>query len=562
MKEKLVCIVVYAIIILLVLPVTSMPIYQSLKSLNEQPTLEGEWWPMLGHDPQHTGCSTSEAPDSNMVDWTYDTGSAIRFSSPVVVDDKLYIGTGEIGSKHLATPHELRTQSVLEWIGHSTLVGGRGTGGMFCIDVTTGEKLWDVTTHGEVLSIPVVSQGYVYVLTCDAETFQGDLYCIDALTGEIEWQSTYFNLITTPTIDENKLFVLIGDPSDGEGKLLCLDPTDGSELWNHSTGVNNLAMYSAPAVYDGMVYFVSIKNTDVNLYCVDADTGEDEWSTFLNIIEMGVGITTPVVYNDHIYVNSLESYYSNQSVRNILFCFDADDGDEVWRYRMNENDLSFSIPAVYNDAIYFTYAENYWSYAGLACADAATGDILWDERIYSDFFTVSQPAIADEKLYLCSMNQFEYAGMLNCYDVLSGETLWTYPLDEMYMTDVSPAVADGNVYAASPFGLIYSFEDKLKIAEISGGLASVKVGIENTDTSDFTDVDWSITVTGGLLGRINVSNQETLETLAAQSIETIRAFPVFGFGAVNITVSVSMEGINTITQTKPGLVFGIFVIVT
>ena len=51
-----------------------------------------DWWPMFRHDLQHSGYSTSDAPDTNNVLWNYTTSDSV-YSSPAVVDGKVYIGS-------------------------------------------------------------------------------------------------------------------------------------------------------------------------------------------------------------------------------------------------------------------------------------------------------------------------------------------------------------------------------------------------------------------------------------------------------------------------------------
>jgi outer membrane protein assembly factor BamB len=51
-----------------------------------------DWWPMRGHDLNHTGYSTSTAPNTNNTLWNYTTGSYVE-SSPAVADGKVFVGS-------------------------------------------------------------------------------------------------------------------------------------------------------------------------------------------------------------------------------------------------------------------------------------------------------------------------------------------------------------------------------------------------------------------------------------------------------------------------------------
>jgi len=95
-------------------------------------------WPMFRHDPQHLGYSDTNAPDTNNIIWTFGSDEHFDYSSPVVADEKLYIGswfTQEEGS----------------------------LGRVYCIDAMTGLYIWDQTINGSVYSTPAVVDGKLYM---------------------------------------------------------------------------------------------------------------------------------------------------------------------------------------------------------------------------------------------------------------------------------------------------------------------------------------------------------------------------------------------------------------
>lgn len=69
-------------------------------------------WPMLNHDLNHTGYSTSTAPATNSTRWTFNTSS--QLFSPVVANGRLYIGS-------------------------------RGDG-VYCLNASTGAQIWNYIT--------------------------------------------------------------------------------------------------------------------------------------------------------------------------------------------------------------------------------------------------------------------------------------------------------------------------------------------------------------------------------------------------------------------------------
>lgn len=90
---------------------------------------------------------------------------------------------------------------------------------------------------------------------------------------------------------------------------------------------------------------------------------------------------------------------------------------------------------------------------------------------------------------------------------------------------------------------------------VAGGLLKVSATISNTGTLNLTDVAWSITVKGGLIGLINVQSSGTIDTLAAGADVTVNTDKmIFGFGKVSITASADDE-----TLTAQAVVFGPFI---
>jgi len=50
---------------------------EQLKIVNSENTVltasDTDWWPMFRHDAGNTGCSPSEAPETNEISWTFET---------------------------------------------------------------------------------------------------------------------------------------------------------------------------------------------------------------------------------------------------------------------------------------------------------------------------------------------------------------------------------------------------------------------------------------------------------------------------------------------------------
>jgi hypothetical protein len=86
----------------------------------------------------------------------------------------------------------------------------------------------------------------------------------------------------------------------------------------------------------------------------------------------------------------------------------------------------------------------------------------------------------------------------------------------------------------------------IEITGITGGLG-VTAEISNTGSAPATNVPWTITVTGGLLKRINVNKGDTILTLNHGDSTTVKTGPFLGFGKITIQVTAG-----TATASKSG----------
>lgn len=103
-----------------------------------------------------------------------------------------------------------------------------------------------------------------------------------------------------------------------------------------------------------------------------------------------------------------------------------------------------STPVIYNDRIYVAIGQSPIHGPGqglLSCIDGATGRKVWDSREVGR--TLSDVVIHDGLLYTS-----DYSGRLNCLDADTGELVWQQELDSGVWCS-SPVVADGKVYTST-----------------------------------------------------------------------------------------------------------------
>jgi hypothetical protein len=93
----------------------------------------------------------------------------------------------------------------------------------------------------------------------------------------------------------------------------------------------------------------------------------------------------------------------------------------------------------------------------------------------------------------------------------------------------------------------------VQIGTVAGGIGKVTMEILNSGTGEATDVDWSITVTGGILNKINVVTTGTEASIAAGGSTTVQTDKfIFGLGKLTIQLT---AGAATASKTGKILLF-------
>ena len=375
-------------------------------------------WSMFRHDASHSGYTPHYAPNTNNTIWSYQIGYKPE-SSPAVVNGRVYIGT-RIGYNLYKMycfdaengEEPIWTYAITGYSGSSysspavvdeKLYFGSTNGNIYCLDAVgngdgTTNELWGYTTGSSIYSSPTVVDGYVYIGSHDK-----NVYCLDAdpfddgadegiddggASYDLIWSyQTDERVTSSPTVSGGKVYV-----GSMDGKLYCLDATDGTYLWNFTTG--GPISYCSPAVVDGFVYFGSWDN---NTYCIDTD-GNLVWTYTTG----GEILSSPTLAYGNIYIGSKDKK---------IYCLDATgngDGttDLIWEYETNS--WVFSSPAVADGKVYVGSRDG-----TLHCLNAGNGNPKWSyltNGIYPPVGGIaSSPAITNGKIYITSTDGNLYA---------------------------------------------------------------------------------------------------------------------------------------------------------
>jgi outer membrane protein assembly factor BamB len=205
------------------------------------------------------------------------------WASPVVVDDIIYVTTGEA---HAAPAVDSQTVYVGGGFGTDLVAVDAATGeerwrfplqvaGLYAVDAASGQQHWHVPTQRGVNSAPAVADGMVYV-----GDFDHRLYAVDAASGDERWS---VQVGEDSNRSETRDAIRTPDPAPaaargvvyaggGDGTLAALDGATGTERWHKRLGSG---FVSAPGVASGVVY---IGHLDGTLEAVDSATGEELWA--------------------------------------------------------------------------------------------------------------------------------------------------------------------------------------------------------------------------------------------------------------------------------------------
>lgn len=174
--------------------------------------------------------------------------------------------------------------------------------------------------------------------------------------------------------------------------------------------------------------YIFVGSNDANLYCWDADRGEEVW-------RMRGGRmfkSSCAFYRDHLYVGNVDD-----QVR----CVNAVTGREVWAHDTGRD--CDSSPVVFDDTVWVAGESGY-----LRALDPYTGELLAAHYVggldgpLGSNGAESSPAIDRDDVYVGT-----YDGRLMCISRTTGVTRWTFGTGGD--TDVTAVVTDRYVYTAA-----------------------------------------------------------------------------------------------------------------
>ncbi|MCP4191153.1 MAG: PQQ-binding-like beta-propeller repeat protein [Planctomycetaceae bacterium] len=353
-----------------------------------QQRLQADDWPqfqgvMRDNKSSEAGLLTSWPEAGPKLAWSFDN-AGIGYSSPAVVDDRIY------------------------------LTGGRnGQAELFCLDANDGKELWSLGLNEKSFDFEgnawgagpragvTVDGERVYALAGD-----GQLVCAST-DGVLKWQLNMvrdlggsvksvdagepktlgWGFCWGPLVDGDHLICTPGS-TDGSGLVVALDKANGKEVWR-SQELNEESTYASPiiAILNGVRQYVVM--TQFGIASVAPENGKLLWYYERSRPYSDVVIPTPVCHEDYVYASTGDGC-------DMIKISKAEDGkytaEKVYSNRNMKNSIGGFV--LHDNHIFGTSERRGW-----VCQDFMTGKIAWYQRANKSVGDGSL-ILADGQLYL------------------------------------------------------------------------------------------------------------------------------------------------------------------
>ncbi len=287
--------------------------------------------------------------------WRVEIGSG--YSGPTVADGRVFI------TDRLTQPKQIER--------------------IHCFDEKTGKNLW-THTYDCIYRNVGYEAGPRASVTIDgtrayAVGTMGHLFVLDVENGSVIWQKDLnkvynirmpiWGISAAPLIEDDLVILQIGGSRGA--CIIALDKMTGKEKWR---SLKDEASYSAPMMIEQAGQRVIVCYTGAHVVGLNPKNGKAYWKVPFPPTQMVIGIASPVLYQDMIFVTS---FFDGSLL--IKLGQDKLTAKKVW-LRNGESEKNtdaiqsiISTPYINDDYIYGVD-----SYGELRCLELMTGDRVWE----------------------------------------------------------------------------------------------------------------------------------------------------------------------------------------
>lgn len=289
-----------------------------------------------------------------------------------------------------------------------------------------------VVNFGRPISYPIIADGKVFVTVKNSSTHGTRLFALNATNGATLWSFALGGTFwwSAACYENGRVFALNWD-----GVLRAFDGATGNLIWSIQLP-GQFAFDSAPTVHEGVIYTAGA-GTGGTVYAVSADSGSVLWTAPV----VNGSLSSPAVTSEGVYVS-----YSCPNV----YKLDPATGATIWHYTTGCSGGGGTTPVLYNERLYVRdfsnhtihdsntgaiignfSAKNAPVFSGsrgfflhedafvplLEARDVNTHEILWN--FAGDGFLQSAVLVVNDLVYVGSA-----MGKLYAVDAATGEKVW------------------------------------------------------------------------------------------------------------------------------------------
>lgn len=298
-----------------------------------------------------------DLPEGNIpLAWSVDVGPG--YSGPTVANGRVYVTDRQVSDRQ-------ETERVL------------------CFDSATGKELWKLE-YSAPYTVSYTAGPRASVTIDDGRAYSvgsmGHFHCLNAASGEVLWkydlETEYainmpiWGIAGSPLIYEDLVIQQVGGSKGA--CMVAFDKKSGKEVWR---SLDDRAGYSSPMIIKQENKDVLVCWTGDSLSGLDAKTGKLYWRHAFPSTRMPIGISTPIVDNEMLFVSS---FYDGSMM--ITVPTKSLTSAVVWRAIGPDEQHTQSLHTMIGtDIMEGGYVYGADSYGELRCLDAATGERVWED---------------------------------------------------------------------------------------------------------------------------------------------------------------------------------------
>ncbi len=254
---------------------------------------------------------------------------------------------------------------------------------VICLDSSDGKEVWvhsyparyTVSYGAGPRASVTIDEGKAYAVGS-----MGHFHCLEAMTGTVIWERDLrveydirmpdWGIASSPLIYKG-LVVLQVAGADG-ACMVAFNKADGKEVWQ---ALNERAGYSSPVVIQQAGQDVLVCWTGESLSGLDPLTGKVHWAHPMLPRNMPIGIATPTLDSERMFVSS---FYDGSLM--ISVPKDELKSSVIWRAVGRDEQNTAALHAMIGTPILdgeFVYGVD--SYGQMRCLNALTGERVWED---------------------------------------------------------------------------------------------------------------------------------------------------------------------------------------